>query len=152
MLKFIEIILGKWLFVKFRKIKNVPICVPPRSSSILWDLICVPPHLTSIFWELVFSKSAYHPIWPVFFWALAFLSYFFKMSRATTGLDGYFLTTFILSFKGCKEAAFLSAWTSGIYSCGPIASSCRLLSTYASPTWSSYEFYLFKEAAQCCSL
>ena len=43
MLKSIEIILENWTFVKFLKIQNVPNRVPPR--------------LTSIFWELVFSKS-----------------------------------------------------------------------------------------------
>ena len=57
MLKSIEIILENWTFVKFLKIQNVPNRVPPRLSSIFWDLNCVPPHLTSIFWELVFSKS-----------------------------------------------------------------------------------------------
>ena len=38
MLKSLEIILEKWSFAKFYKIQNVSNCVPPRLTSIFWDL------------------------------------------------------------------------------------------------------------------
>ena len=56
MLKSLEIILENELLDFWLIFQNVPICVPPQSSSIFWALTCAPPRSSSIFWALDFFK------------------------------------------------------------------------------------------------